>query len=103
MNIGMILSVVTLVVLITSIGCIIKIKTHRAMFYSGLGLITFGLLCSTSAFMFVELIFPYGNEAVHDFRVTLLSNAYLIISAIGANLLSTSICAKTEKIDDKQK
>jgi hypothetical protein len=52
--------------------------------------------------MFVELIFPYGNEAVHDFRVTLLSNAYLIISAIGANLLSTSICAKTEKIDDKQ-
>jgi hypothetical protein len=94
MNVGLVLSCVTLITLIVSIGCIIKIKTRRSMFYAGAALITFGLVCSAYAFMFVELIFPYGDGVVHNFRVTFLSNAYLIIAATGANLLSTSICEK---------
>jgi hypothetical protein len=96
LSFGMWLTVITVVVLIVSLACVLKLKSDRALFLAGSFLILFGLLASSLSYFFVELIFMKGGSEVNSFRIALLSNTYLIIAAIGANLFTTAISSKPE-------
>ncbi|APX05945.1 hypothetical protein BWP24_07135 [Vibrio campbellii] len=54
----------------------------------------FGLICCAASAVFVDSIFYNEGKDVYNFRVTLLSNTYLIIASIGASLFATALCTK---------
>ncbi|EHR6179777.1 hypothetical protein KUK79_004484 [Vibrio parahaemolyticus] len=93
-NLGLGISVLTFTVVFLALCAVIQIDDRRSKFYAGLVLALFGLFGCTASAVFVDLLFYNENNDVYDFRVSLLSNSYLIIASIGANLFATALCTK---------
>ncbi|MCL1140010.1 hypothetical protein [Shewanella pneumatophori] len=88
------LSVFSAIVLFFALAAVIKMEGNRPKFYAGLSLIAFGLLMSGFSAVYVGIIFGNSDPDVYSFRVTFLSNTYLIVASIGANLFATAVCTK---------
>ncbi len=93
-SLGGSISVLTFAVVFLALCAVIKIDGRRSKFYAGLFLALFGLFGCAASAMFVDSLFYNENNEVYDFRVSLLSNSYLIIASIGANLFATALCTK---------
>lgn len=94
---GIILSLITIIVMTISLYAVIKSTNEKTMLYVGLFLIGFGVISSAFSNMLIDLIYGLQAPETHRDRVNLLSNLYLVIAAIGANFLSTSIVTRNNK------
>ena len=90
-----------------SLYCVIRFKSYRSMLYSGAWLMVFGLVSSSLSILFFGKDVNKIDPEVVSFQKHLLSNMFLIVGAIGANLFATAICSKVKQgkafIDDKVK
>ena len=93
----------SLVTLLIAGGCLANVfyfKTYRAMTWSGMVLAVYGLLANTISAIFIASIFPDSSQEVLIDQKELLSNSFLILSAIGANLFAAAICSKVREKND---
>ncbi|MUJ39419.1 hypothetical protein [Aliivibrio fischeri] len=58
---------------------------------------TFGLIASSSSILLIDMFVSNNDPEVVSFQTHLLSNMFLIVGAIGANLFATSICSKVQQ------
>lgn len=94
MVIGWGLFIFTVVIFSLCLSIIKHKKNYRSMLYSGMILTVYGLVLNTLSAMFVSEIFPESNQESLIYQKDLLSNSFLIISAIGAGFFSTAICSE---------
>ncbi|CED61486.1 Mechanosensitive ion channel [Moritella viscosa] len=98
---------VVFVVVAGLLFCVLKWKSYRAMLYSGGLLMALGLVASSLSILYVELFISEIDPDVISFQKHLLSNMFLIVAAIGANLFATAVCSKVKQregfINDKVK
>lgn len=67
------------------------------MLYAGSTLVLYGLIFNTASAIFIVDIFPKSDQEVLLFQKDLLSNSFLIIAAIGANIFAAAICSKVRE------
>ncbi|PSU69818.1 hypothetical protein C9J22_13145 [Photobacterium phosphoreum] len=94
MIIGWVIFSVTLIVFSLCLSIVKYKKSYRSMLYSGVILAVYGLVLNTLSAMFANEIFPESNQESLVHQKDLLSNSFLIISAIGAGFFSTAICSE---------
>lgn len=73
------------------------------MFYTGLLLIAFGVILSAFSGILTNFIYENQSTEANRDRTILFSNLYLVIAAIGANFLSTSIVTRNKQQTEEVK
>ncbi|EIV8502202.1 hypothetical protein ACSTK1_16765 [Vibrio parahaemolyticus] len=91
--------VVILIVVAVPLFFVMWRKTYDATLYAGCLLMSLGLIASSFSILYVDFFIDLDPD-VNSFRKHLLSNMFLIVAAIGANLFATAVCSKVKQRDN---
>lgn len=87
---------ITVIIVCGCITVIYKCKSDRALMWSGLVLVLFGLIFSCVILFLTDHMYSNLSSEQQEIPKALLSNLYLIIAAIGANFFVNAICSRNK-------